>query len=158
MSAPVKLSELTDMMASQMAEMLCYVDKSKGEVVSLMDDTFRFAEEDKPLDGLPQWQQEDIKLARRILDDQDEQVFVPLLSKFDIDEYGIMRAFCYTVEDEEISGVLRHAIHGKGAFRRFKDAVHTLDLVDAWHAHQQAEMKGKAIAWCEKENVEYVDA
>lgn len=46
-----------------------YLDKETGEVIITSEETFRYAEEDedKIKEDLPDWQKEDIKLAKDIL-------------------------------------------------------------------------------------------
>ena len=58
---------------------------------------------------------------------------MPLPDRFEINEWDMMRDFAGSVENEDHSETLLHAIHGKGAFRYFKDRVHDLALADAWH-------------------------
>jgi hypothetical protein len=53
-----------------------------------------------------------------------------------------MERFCFTISDKKISESLYHAIKGKGAFSRFKDAIHRY---------------GIAEDWCEENGIEYTE-
>jgi hypothetical protein len=50
---------------------------------------------------------------------------------------------------------LNHAMHGKGAFRRFKDTVIDLGIDQDWYAWRDAAYRKLAIEWCEDNNVKY---
>ncbi len=69
----------------------------------------------------------------------------PILSR---EAYGDMEDFIGRVRDPGTRGLLERAIAGRGAFRRFKDAL--LDLPEvrqAWFAFHDARMGRRAIEW-----------
>ncbi len=49
--------------------------------------------------------------------------FEKLPTKYDVNEWEIMREFAESVEPERLSDELQNAIHGAGAFRYFKDTL-----------------------------------
>jgi hypothetical protein len=57
-----------------------------------------------------------------------------LPSKFDINEWEIMRDFARSQPDERVAGRLLRAIQGAGAFRYFKDVLFDEGIRDAWFA------------------------
>ena len=63
----------------------------------------------------------------------------------DIDEYGMMADFA----DRHHPSELHSAISGRGAFRRFKDAVRRMGLEQEWYQFRDAEYKRVAQEWCE---------
>ena len=50
---------------------------------------------------------------------------------------------------------LERALHGRGAFRMFKDTVHRLGLQDAWYAFRDRALREIAIDWCEANGIEW---
>jgi hypothetical protein len=59
-----------------------------------------------------------------------------------------MEQFTQTVENTPLKELLTNALNGKGAFRKFKDA-----LIDypkerkRWHSYNAKKMKGEIIEW-----------
>ena len=69
----------------------------------------------------------------------------PILSR---EAYGDMEDFIGRVRDPGTRGLLERAIAGRGAFRRFKDALLDLpELRQAWFAFHDARMGRRAIEW-----------
>lgn len=62
--------------------------------------------------------------------------------------YGDMEDFIGRVRDPRTRDLLERAIAGRGAFRRFKDALFEFpDLRQAWFAFHDARMDRRAIEW-----------
>jgi hypothetical protein len=97
-----------------------------------------------------------VRIAREILAESGNYLELP--SKFDIDEYRIMERFCLSVEDPETSNIFCDLIHGSGAFRRFKNAIHEYDLADDWYSYRDSAFKKIATDWCRENNIEFDDA
>ena len=69
--------------------------------------------------------------------------------------YGDMEDYIETVKQQRLAEQLARAIHGRGAFRRFKDAL--LDDPqerERWFAFQAARQRARALEWLESEGVE----
>jgi hypothetical protein len=112
--------------------------------------------DDEALHDLPDWQKEEIEIARCMVDDEGER-FLPLPDKFDFHEYRHMERFIGTVENAEIAEQLWWAIKGKGAFRYFKDTARRLGLLEQWHQYWDDVMKEFVIEWAKAHNVPYED-
>lgn len=165
MAIPARLSDLLDGMECQSDERSSYLEVRTGKVVSVSAEEFRAAEEEDVDDGSEEdraafpradWEDEEIELARRILQD-DQQLFLALPTQFDVNEYQIMEAFCLSLDDEEMSDRLQRAIREKGAFRRFKDLIHRVDLTDRWFRYRDEARKEIVVRWCEDHGIAYVD-
>ncbi|MCL2161823.1 MAG: UPF0158 family protein [Betaproteobacteria bacterium] len=91
------------------------------------------------------------------LDEFEEDKYVCLPSQFDIDEYSIMRKFVEDVEDARKQELLSVALEGKGAFRRFKDTLHRVDMTDKWYAYKTQAFIEIAREWCEENGIPYKD-
>ena len=156
MHARVKLSEIIVGMESPSEDTSSYLDLRTLKVVRVTDDDFGAAEEDKPLEDFPDWQQETIKLARQILED-DEYFFVEVPSRFDIDEYAIMEDFCSSPFVRRGSHRLEAAIQGKGAFRRFREEIRRQGLEDQFYEFRDEVLKKIAVEWCEENHIGYFE-
>lgn len=84
-----------------------------------------------------------------------ESIILP--SRYEINEYQMMKNFIESVEDSLLYNKLLIAINGKGAFRRFKDTCINLGIIDDWYKYRDQKYKVIAINWCLNNNLEYVD-
>jgi hypothetical protein len=62
-----------------------------------------------------------------------------------------MTDYCHTVTNPKIAGDLFHSISGRGAFRRFKNAVRRHGIEQNWYRFKDEAYKEIAREWC-KEN------
>src|SRR5437879_6579005 len=96
-------------------------DLDTGQVETDSHDLLRDAEESSDDDpDLPEWQKQEWEIAKRIV---SSDRFTELPTKFDVHEWEIMKDFADRVESNKVREDLLHALHGRGAFRNFKDAV-----------------------------------
>lgn len=63
--------------------------------------------------------------------------------------YRDMAEFADGISDERVGRRLARAIHGRGAFRRFKDELHEEypDLLPTWYAFRDARALRRAVGW-----------
>lgn len=158
MNPPAKLSDLIEVLEFDSPMHITYFDRQTGRVVSADRDVINGVEEgnEERLDGLPDWQKQEVEIARAICDDNGER-FIDAPSKFDFHEYRHMERFIETVENGEAAEALWRAIKGKGAFRYFKDTANRLGLLDRWFKYRDEAMKEFVIAWAEANNVPFED-
>ena len=152
MAIGVKLDDILEGLESQSDESSSFLNKRTGEVVLINDYEMRAAEEGNPLDDFPEWEQDQIRIAREISTGTSQ--YIPLPTKFDIDEHSIMERFCVSLDNQEISDVLYDLISGSGAFRRFKDALYRYRIEDEWNSYRENALKEIAIEWCKENNIE----
>jgi len=153
MAIRVKLDEIIDGLESQSDESSSFLNKKTGEVVLMTDYAMRAAEDDEPLEYLEDWERDLVAIAREISAETGQ--YIPLPTKFDIDEYSIMERFCMSLDNQEISDILCDLIRGSGAFRRFKDAIYRYGIEDDWHSYRDNAIKEIAIEWCRENNIEF---
>ncbi len=153
MAILVKLDDIIDGLESQSDESSSFLNKRTGEVVLINDYEMRAAEEGNPLEDFPDWEQDQVRIAREILAETGQ--YIPLPTKFDIDEYSIMERFCVSIDNQEISDVLYDLISGSGAFRRFKDAIYRYGIEEEWHSYHDNALKEIAVEWCRENNIEF---
>lgn len=153
MSIRIKLSEIIEGMESQSDENSSYLDKGTGEFVVISDYDLRTAEDNESLEDYPEWEQEQIAIARDIINETGRYLELP--TKFDINEYEIMEKFCHSLEDTNLRELLYNKIKGGGAFRRFKDAIYQNGIEDDWFAFRNEAFKEIAIEWCRENDIEF---
>jgi len=125
-------------------EWTSYINRRTGELVTVTDEEARAVEAGD--DALPDWLADRLPKVRQVLASED---FLPLPSKFDINEYRIMERFCHQVVDPRIRGDLLRAIQGSGAFGRFKTLAQHCGIVEEWHAFRDRALEDIAAGWLE---------
>jgi hypothetical protein len=146
--APVSVGailELVDLLGDLGA---LYVNRKTGEAVVLGEDELSMleddpddakdeddagepgaAEDDDP-DSLPQWQRDSMKQIREIRESED---WLQLVTRLDFDDYAIMKRFANRARPS-VSKALLEALHGKGAYRRFRDEIDRSGSRAEWEA------------------------
>lgn len=152
----VKLSAIVEALDMQSDESHAFLDKQTGKVFSLSDEEIRAAEDDDDLSHYSEWQLENIEQAKAVQADEsgDGGRFLSLPDQFDVKEWDMMRDFAASQDNEEHADILLRAIHGKGAFRYFKDRVHELGLADAWYKFRDRQYSQVALDWCKAHGIE----
>jgi len=157
MSPRVKLSDIINIISFLSYNTSCYLDKERGEPFLVSKEQLRVAKEDSELEDYPEWEREQIKLAREILTDKKGERYILIPGKFVSHEYSTMENFCFSFDEDEISGALLQAIKGAGAFNRFNNCIHRYVIADDWYKFRYNSMKKIVIDWCEENNIEYVE-
>jgi len=157
MSSRVKLSAIIDSISSIAHNTSCYLDRERGELFLVSKEQLCAAEKDEQEEDHPEWQKDQIKLARKILTDDKQEKYIAIPAKFVIHEYSTMENFCISLDDEKISKPLCRAIFGGGAFNRFNNYIHKYGIADDWYKYRYNSMKRIIIDWCEANNIEYVE-
>ena len=152
----VSLRHVVDGLQMVSSDTRAYLNRITGELTSLNVaelDLMEIAEEEIVEDG-PDWQREYYRKMEEILSSDD---YLMLPDSFEIHEYQIMKDFCYTIPDEDTSGLFLDMLHGSGAFRRFKDLIYRYGIENDWYAYKDQAYKEIAIAWLEREGIAYRD-
>lgn len=152
----VKLSEILTGLEMVNSENSVYLSLKSGQAVLLSYEEISAAEDEDDIDDFPEWQHENIAIAREIRVDESKD-YIALPDDFDIDEYRMMQDFVATVSDDNIATTLAISIKGSGAFRRFKEHLYQYEIQDQWFAFRDNEYKQMAIQWCQDNNVEYIE-
>jgi hypothetical protein len=155
MSFPVKLDDIMEAIEFQTEERTAYLNRKTGEIVTISEEESQAAEDEDSPENYPEWQRDNIKTAMDILD--NEENFLTLPNRDDIDEYLVMETFCLSVKNRAISEALSGAIKGSGAFSRFRDNVQRFKIADEWYKFREEAIKQIAIEWCRSKHIEYVD-
>lgn len=145
----VSLDKIIEHMEFQSESIISYLNTTTGKIVLICDESISAADAGEDIDPLTGESLDDIRTA---LTGED---YIPLPDHFDIDEYRMMERFTQSVADQTISNALLMALRGSGAFRRFKDAVHNMDLAENWYKFHNGEYEEIAIGWCKEHGIEY---
>jgi hypothetical protein len=152
MKAIVTIKDVVNEMDGISDEHSAFLNRHTGELITLSSEELSAAEEDDDVNEYPEWQQDIIIKAREVITSDD---YLPLPSKFDINEYHIMEDFCCSVVDHKIREVLLDKIRGRGAFRRFKDCILKYEIEEEWYRFRQEELEKIAIEWLEVNHIPY---
>ncbi len=158
MRATAKLSDLVDALESESPDYVVRYDREMGRIVMVEESVLRSVEEgdEEALPDLPQWQHQQVEIARAMVADTGERFIAPP-DRFSFHEYRHMERFIRSLPDESAAEQLYRAIKGKGAFRYFKDTLHRLGLQDQWYQYRDNAMKEFVIDWAKDNNVPYED-
>lgn len=156
MTNRINISVIIEVLQDQIDESITYFDRQTGQVVAITEEEMSLAESDASEDVVTDWQRENIEIARRIKADTEGR-FEPLPNRFEVHEWDIMRRFAEEVTVPDISESLLRAIHGRGAFRCFKDRLHELGVADQWYAYRDAALRQIAVDWCRENDIEWIE-
>lgn len=136
----------------------CFLDRSSGRIIAITEDDAPYIEgysdagdAEEAFSDLPQWQRDSILEVRRAMESAD---LLPLPSKFDLDEWNVMRRFAES-QPEPARGRLLDAIHGRGAFRSFRHSVDRLGLRDGWFQYRDSAFRQFAIDWLAENGIAF---
>lgn len=155
MSIPVKLNDIIEEMDIPFEGSFSFLNRKTGEIVFLTGEDLNAAEEEEPFDDLPEWQQENRMAAMDVV--KNEEDYIELPTKYDLNEYEIMENFCLTVSDQQKRESLSRAIKGKGAFRRFKDKIINFGIESQWYSYRNEWFKQIAIEWCQENKIDFIE-
>ena len=152
MAVIVSLRDVIEQMDLTTDEATAYINRKTGELVTLTHEEVALTEDPDEAALAPQWQKDLLPKAREVLVSED---YIPLPSKFEIHEWSIMERFAQSLTDAAVSDELDAALHGRGAFRRFKDAAHRLGIADEWYRFRAAALEAIAIEFLEACGIAY---
>ena len=148
------LTEIAGAIELQTGEFSAYYNRETGAIENINTELLAKIEEDEDIeDSLDHYNadEQDLELAREIANNEK---WLPLPSQYDINEYSIMERFCRSRSDPDLRDTLLSAIHGKGAFRRFKDTAERTGVLEQWYKYKDDEIREIARQWCEENGVE----
>jgi len=152
MAVMVSLRDVIEEMELSSDEATAYINRKTGELITLTDNVVALAEDPDEAAEAPQWEKDNLPKAREVLASED---FIPLPGKFEIHEWSIMERFARSLPDPAVSDEIDATIHGPGAFRRFKDAVHRLGIANEWYRFRDAALEEIAIEFLEAHGIAY---
>jgi hypothetical protein len=151
MGVVLALRDIVDAIESQSNEGEAYLNPDTGEIILVTEDERALVEQGRADDDLPQWQRELIPKVRQALGNDR---FLALPDKFEVHDWAIMERFSLE-KSERVRQVLLGAIHGSGAFHKFRSAVERLGLLDAWYRFREEAIQQIARDWLENHQLAY---
>ncbi len=142
----VKLEDIVEAIDSSSEETSAFIHKPTGTVYFITNEEIGIAEDDEDEEDCPEWQKENIQIARDYLKRPEDYLALP--TKFDLDEYRLMEQFCLAIEDNAVREKMLYAIKGSGAFRRFKEELRHFNLADEWYKQRDLAIRDFARDWC----------
>jgi hypothetical protein len=152
MAAIVSLRDVIDEMEMMSDEATSYINRKTGELITLTHEELALAEDPDEAADAAEWQKDILPKAREVAASAD---FIALPGKFEIHEWSIMERFARSITDVAVNDELQAAVHGGGAFRRFKDAVHRLGIADEWYRFRDGALEKIAIEFLEVHEIEF---
>ena len=98
---------------------------------------------------------QDEEIVYALDDGEDDEFFIPLPTKQEVNDYQNMVNFTETIEDDKKRDWFENAIHGKGAFRRFRATLERFGMETEWYDYLEACHRELAIEWCEQHGIVY---
>ena len=135
----VKLSEIIDALEETDDEVTYFIDLLSGKIIQDSDFGSFYT------DGSGE------------IDFEELTDYLKLPTKYEINEYQIIKEFISTIKDEQIRNQLFITIKGPGAFRRFKDSCINYNIINDWYAFQKEVYYDIAKDYCLWNNVPYID-
>src|SRR5271157_3865226 len=127
----IDLDELCSAMSDSSYDHEYYLDIKTGEIIFLSEHT-----DDEEIG----------ELKDKIDEESDRYEQIPKLESRE--GYEEMQDFITTVKDERLIALLKVAINGKGAFRRFKDVLlDCLEERERWFQFKGAKEQERALEW-----------
>lgn len=107
-----------------------------------------------PEDG---FEAEEIEEKIEMIEDDTENRFLALPTKYEINDYRIVQDFVYEISDRSIQEDFERAIRGSGAFRRFRNTLIRYDMLQDWYNYKDQAYREIAIEWCKDNGIEYLE-
>lgn len=87
--------------------------------------------------------------------DEPEDGWIMLPTHDEIDDYGTMKRFIERIDDPGKKIWFENAIHGKGAFRRFRSTLERFKMENEWYDFLDKTHEEIAMEWCEDHGLTY---
>ena len=92
-----------------------------------------------------------------MLVDENRDNYLRLPDQYEMNGYNRMVKFIYSLDNIEHQQKLLYVIEGRGAFRRFKDALMLLDIRNSWFEFERKELIQMAKEILEENEIEYIN-
>jgi hypothetical protein len=125
-----------------------YLDTETGEVVAIPDELMSVIDEGESCEDLPDWELKLLPQAKEIFEGSKRYEEIPIRASHEA--YEVMVEFASKVMDGRVRSHLESALHGKGAFRRFKDTLREYPEIEKqWFQFKAERDKEEVKDWLE---------
>lgn len=143
-----------------------FLDRETGETIILSEDIIRKAQEiletcyDDDIGNfedveveevpvIPEWMEDEIELALEIFIFEKER-YIRIPERNPQCAYQAMKAFADTLEERDLTELLRELLEGRNAFRKFKDALGPYPKErKLWYGFNAKAVRDEINAWLE---------
>jgi len=139
---PVSLKQLADTLDAIPQEWLVFIHKTTGEIYECPGHDYSGDVEEEDAEKL-----EELEASEDWTRIDPHEVLEP---------YRTMERFVLEKTDGKPRDQLLGAIEGKGAFRRFKDNLHRLDLLTTWYDYKQKRNEELVAGYLEGTGIKFV--
>lgn len=131
-----------------------FLNKKTGLLFHVSNRELEYAEKGfEAYDSKPDWQIENIKIAREILETDN---YIQLPEKDEINEHNIMMKFCLSFSDERVFNAAYSLIkYDNDAFYRLNDLISKYNIGVDWYNLKREVFREIAIIWCKNNKIEY---
>lgn len=167
-SLKVNLEDLKGAFDNGFDELSYYLDLETGKVIMVNDETRQQLKElletteaetidaaDKVIQEADtmDWEKDLLSLAASV-EFGDDSRFIEIPPADSRDGYEDMEAFIETVSDGRLQELLKVAIQGQGAFRRFKDVLaRDMQEREKWFRFRDERLQQRMLDWLDMENI-----
>lgn len=149
----VKIDDIIDAVDFDNDMSESFLNTKTERVCMFTDEELRAAENNEDLSDSAEWYCEAVVRAKHYLENQGDYLSLP--EKYDFNEYRIIEKFIARVNVTKQSEMLSQSIHGKGAFRRFKNVLERLELVDEWYKYRGQKLREFVEFWCRENKIDF---
>lgn len=147
----VSLRDIVQALDLQSDELHSCLDPNTGEIITFNDEEISIVQRGN-WESAPAWMQELLPKIKRALEDDR---ILELPDRAHIDEWRMMQDFALDEEQCHCRSELESAVHGEGAFRRFRDTIRRLGVEDKWLRYREVEYERVAREWLEENKIPY---
>lgn len=133
----ISIKTIVDCLEMASNDLEQFLNTETGEITVLIDDFSTDADE---------------KLAEEI---ECSEKYVRLPNQYEIHEWKIMESFSQNITLNSIREQLLSALHGKQAFKRFKDTLNRLGISADYYDCRNREYYRIAEEWCRENRIDY---
>ncbi|MBU3103037.1 UPF0158 family protein [Clostridium gasigenes] len=153
MSEKITLEDILEVQEMEMEEMTSYYNIISQCMVVLSKDDMEIAKSNGDTIKLESWKRETAEQAKDFLENPNNYINFPKQEEYN--EYVIMEDFIKQCNNEDLLKKLNINLSGEEAFRKFKDTVYDIGLVDEWYYFRDERCLEVARKWCETNGVDY---
>lgn len=130
-----------------------YYHKDSEEVLSISQREYIGAKTGVDIETYPEWQQEAVKWAYDIVNNNDKYISLPQKNEFD--DIAILKDYIEILDEETRESIEKYIQEGKD-FKFIKDRNENMLNTEKWYDFKDNFYINLARKWCSSNNIEYI--
>ena len=102
------------------------------------------------LEDLPEWHRKSLEEAKQVLGSDD---WLALPRQSERHDWSIMPDFARHIDDPDVGADLLDALHGRAAYRRFRDTIRHHGVEDDWRRIRADFLRNTAVEWLDEHGI-----